>query len=77
MAKKLPAADRVKIIADLYKSGLNIPETAQAAGVTEKTVRQYLSIAEVQMDEKTWDPDGIAARTWAAAWEAERRKWII
>ncbi len=74
--KKLPAVERIKIVCDLYESGLNVPETAQAAGVTENTVKQYLHLADVTIDEKVWKAGGETAQEWARAWNKERRKWI-
>lgn len=74
--KRLPDVERIKIVCDLYESGLNVPETAQAAGVTKNTVKQYLHCANVTIDEKVWIEGGEAAQLWAREWDRERRKWI-
>lgn len=74
--KRIPAAERIRIVAGLYNSGLSVAETAAETGLAEKTVKQYLNLANIPIDDKKWIKKGEAARLWAQAWERERRKWI-
>lgn len=74
--RRIPAAERIRIVADLYNSGMSVKETAAETGITEKTVRQYLNCANISVDDKKWIATGEAAQAWSRAWNEERRKWI-
>ena len=74
--KRIPAPERIRIVADLYNSGLNVAEVAAKTGMVEQTVRAYLNFANISVDDKKWIADGEAAQSWSRAWDEERRKWI-
>ena len=74
--KRIPTPERLRAVADLYTSGLNVAETAAETGLSERTVKQYLNCANISIDEKKWIDGGEAAEQWAKKWNKERRKWI-
>ena len=74
--KRIPAAERIRIVADLYNSGMSLAEVSAETGITEKTARQYLNFANIPVDDKKWIENGEAAQLWARAWNRERRKWL-
>lgn len=68
--------ERAETVAKRYKDGDSIPEIAQDTGLTESTIKAYLSVMKIPRDEKRLEIGTEEADAWAARWDAARKRLI-
>lgn len=63
-------------IAERYQKGESVRDISLSTGLTENTVKSYLSVMKVPRDEKRLEIGTPEADAWAEKWNAARERLI-